>query len=38
MSTSTQKTISPVDGSVLVERPYASGAGIDRMLSAARAA
>jgi acyl-CoA reductase-like NAD-dependent aldehyde dehydrogenase len=33
-----QKTISPVDGSVFVERPLASPAEIDRMLSAARAA
>jgi len=33
-----QKTISPVDGSVFVERPLASPAEIDRLLSAARAA
>ena len=33
-----QKTISPVDGSVFVERPLARPADIDRMLSAARAA
>ena len=38
MNLSIQKTISPVDGSVFVERPLASPAEIDRLLSAARAA
>ncbi len=38
MSTPLQKTISPVDGSTYVERPLASAAQIDRILTAARAA
>ena len=38
MNAPMQRTISPVDGSVFVERPLASAAEIDRMLSAARAA
>jgi acyl-CoA reductase-like NAD-dependent aldehyde dehydrogenase len=38
MNTLLQKTISPVDGSVCVERPLACAADIDRMLSAARTA
>jgi acyl-CoA reductase-like NAD-dependent aldehyde dehydrogenase len=36
MSTLLQKTISPVDGSVFVERPLATDAEIDHMLAAAR--
>jgi acyl-CoA reductase-like NAD-dependent aldehyde dehydrogenase len=38
MTSPMQKTISPVDGSVFVERALASAAEIDRLLSAARAA
>jgi acyl-CoA reductase-like NAD-dependent aldehyde dehydrogenase len=38
MNTLLQKTISPVDGSVCVERPLACTADIDHMLSAARTA